>query len=160
MTLSTLLLNLPWLTNLAARFTANTAEAEDCAIIAIERIAPRLEEFRTEPQARAFLAKTARNAAIDAQKAGNSHRRTATKWIAMQDYSDEQIEGAIRLRMIIAYGIPTLKPRAQELAALFLEGKSFDEVAVITGLSRKSVANWHGMIIRDLKEWVKRCKLQ
>jgi len=160
MTLSTILPNLPWLTNLAAKFTSNTAEAEDCAIMAIERIAPRLEEFRTEPQARAFLAKTARNAAIDASKHAKAGERALEHWDALRGYSDEQIESAIRLRMVIAYGIPTLKPRAQELAALFLEGKSFDEVAAITGLSRKSVANWHGMIIRDLKEWVKRCKLQ
>lgn len=159
MTLNHILPNLPWLTNLAARFTPNTAEAEDCAMVAIERIASRLDEFRTEHQIRAFLAKTARNAAIDASKHAKAGERAIEHWDALRSYSDEQIESAIRLRMIIEYGIPTLKPRAQQLAALFLEGKSFDEIAAITGLSRKSVANWHGMIIQDLKKWVKKCKL-
>lgn len=159
MTLNHLLPNLPWLTNLAAKFTANTAEAEDCAMEAIERIAPRLDEFRTEPQARAFLAKTARNAAVDASKRAATRERTAECWEGLRGGLSERTESDIRLQMIIAYGIPTLKPRAQQLAGLFLQGKSFDEIAKIMDMDRKTVVNQHGLIIRDLKRWVKRCKL-
>jgi len=155
MTLSTLLPNLPWLTNLAARFTANTAEAEDCAMVAIERIAPRLEEFRTEPQARAFLAKTARNAAMDAHKATERRQRKE----ALATMPQEDAEAHIRLQMVIAYGIPQLTPERQKIATLWAEGAETREIAGKLGISEKTVRNQKCLIIRDLKRWVKRCKL-
>lgn len=159
MTLNHLLPNLPWLINLAARFTPNTAEAEDCAMVAIERIATRLDEFPTEPQARAFLAKTARNAAIDASRTAANREKAGEAWADLQDYSDEQVEMALRLRLVRKYGIPTLQAKQQVMALMFLEGVSFDEVAQAMCMSRKAVANQHGLIIRDLKRWAKKGNL-
>lgn len=155
MTVAALLPNLPWLTNLAAKFTHNTAEAEDCAMVAIERIAPRLEDFHTEAQARAFLSKTARNAAIDAHKAKERQERQE----AFAQLPQEDAEAAIRLKMVIAYGIPQLEPKAREIALLWAQGWETQEIAGKLGLSEKTVRNQKGLIIRDLKRWVKRCKL-
>lgn len=160
MTLNHLLPTLSWLTTIASRFTRTTAEAEDCAIIALERIAPRLEDFRTEEQARAFLVKTARNAAIDAGKHAAATERVAKRWLEGQDDSDQQAEMAIRFRLVLEYGLPTLQPRAQELARLLLAGKTTYEVAAELGISEKAVRNQRGLIIKELKEWVKRGKLQ
>lgn len=160
MTLNHLLPTLSWLTSITSRFTRTTAEAEDCAIIALERIAPRLEDFQTEEQAKAFLAKTARNAAIDASKAAQrlaGHEKASEKW---WEGNEESVISAIRLRLVLECGIPTLQPKQQAMARLFLEGRSFDEVAQVMRMTRKSVVNQHGLIIKDLKRWVKRGRLQ
>lgn len=159
MTLNHLLPTLSWLTQIASRLTRTTAEAEDCAIIALERIATRLQDFETEEQAKAFLVKTARNAAIDASKAAQrqaGHEKASERWWE----AGEAAEMALRMRMVLEYGIPTLQPKQQAMARLFLEGVSFDEVARIMGMTRKSVVNQHGLIIKDLKRWVKKGKLQ
>lgn len=156
MTLTHLLPNLPWLTNLVARYTHNTAEAEDCAIIALERIAPRLQDFKTDAEAKAFLVKTARNAALDAQKA--KERRERREAAIPEDYED-RIEGEIRLQMVIAYGIPRLEPKARGIALLWAEGADTRTIASKLGLAEKTVRNQKGLIIRDLKRWVKKCKL-
>lgn len=159
MTLNHLLPTLSWLTTIASRFTRTTAEAEDCAIIALERIVPRLDEFPTEGQAKAFLAKTARNAAIDASKAAQRlsvHEKSSEKW---WEGNEESVISTLRLHLVLECGIPTLQPKQQVMARLFLEGHSFEEVAQVMGMSRKSVVNQHGLIIKDLKRWVKRGKL-
>lgn len=160
MTLNALLPNLPWLTNLAAKFTHNTAEAEDCAIIALERIEPRLKDFKTKAEVNAFLATTACNAAIDAYKADNRRHKWEKAAVGLMDYSDETIEAAIRLRLVIAYGIPQLEGKAREIAELWAQGWETQEIAGKLGLAKKTIRNQKGLIIRDLKRWVKRCKLQ
>ncbi len=159
MTISHLIPNLSWLTNLAAKFTSNTAEAEDCAAIALERIEPRLADFQTEAQARAFLAKTARNAAIDAQRHAALVERGEKAWESLQDYPDDQIEAALRLRMIMDYGIPQLEPKRRAVAMLWAQGMDVAGIAKELGLSLKTVRNQKTFIIRDLKRWVKMCKL-
>lgn len=157
MTINHLLPTLSWLTNLAAKYTHNTAEAEDCAIIALERIEPRLKDFATEGEANAFLAKTARNAAIDASKAYQRRQR----WEAgIPEGPEEATEAAIRLQMVIAYGIPQLESKYREIALLWAEGMGTREIAGHLGLAEKTVRNQKGLIIRDLKRWVKKCKLQ
>jgi RNA polymerase sigma factor (sigma-70 family) len=159
MTLNHLLPTLSWLTSIASRFTRTTAEAEDCAIIALERIAPRLDEFPTEPQARAFLAKTARNAAIDASRGASL--RTAKEKASDRWWEDsDSAEVALRMRLVMEYGVPTLPLAAQKVAALLLAGKTSEEAAAELGVSLKAVRNQRALIIKDLKRWVKRGKLQ
>lgn len=160
MTINTFLPTLSRLTSIASRFTRTTAEAEDCAIIALERIAPRLDDFPTEGHAKAFLVKTARNAAIDAGKHAKVSQKAAEAWESLRDYSDERVEAVVRLQMVIAYGIPTLRPDAQKVASLWAQGMDAREIAAKLGLSEKTVRNQKGLIIRDLKEWVKRYNLQ
>lgn len=148
----------------AYKLLNNHENAKDVAISSFIKLFERYAQFTTEENVRAFLFAVTRNACFDLlkhQQMVGSHK-SALLYLAQQDEESLDVAMIEEERInLLHLAIEQLPPKRKAvITMLYIQGLAIADIAQQLNLSKKTVKNYRGLAIEDIRTFIASNPLQ